>query len=71
MKTNIYFLSHFTQFYLEWEIFQTKIIEKIKHTSYVQLLFSKIAPFWDNVEKYCRAGQAADDKAHAYCMLDT
>jgi len=24
------------------------------------------------VEKYCRAGQATDDKmAHAHCMLDT
>jgi len=26
----------------------------------------------DNVEKYCRAGQATDDNmAHAHCMLDT
>ena len=46
MKTNIsFFLSHLAQFYLEWEIFHTKIIEKIKHTSYVQLAFSKIVPF--------------------------
>ena len=34
--------------------------------------FSKIMPFCDNVEKYCRAGQAKDDNmAHAHCMLDT
>ena len=27
---------------------------------------------WDNVEKYCRAGQATDgNMVHAYCMLDT
>jgi len=26
---------------------------------------------WDNVEKYCRAGQATcDNMAHAHCMLD-
>jgi len=27
---------------------------------------------WDNVEKYCRAGQAiGDNMAHALCMLDS
>jgi hypothetical protein len=27
---------------------------------------------WDNVEKYCRAGQATDgNMVHAHCMLDT
>jgi hypothetical protein len=27
---------------------------------------------WDNVEKYCRAGQATDDNmAHVHCMLDS
>jgi hypothetical protein len=32
----------------------------------------KIAPLRNNVEKYCRAGQATDDNmAHAHCMLDT
>jgi len=31
----------------------------------------KSCRLWDNVEKYCRAGQAADDNmAHAHCMLD-
>jgi hypothetical protein len=30
----------------------------------------KSCSLWDNVEKYCRAGQATDDSmAHAYCML--
>jgi hypothetical protein len=29
-------------------------------------------PFLDNVQKYCRAGQATvDNMAHAHCMLDT
>jgi len=27
---------------------------------------------WDNVEKFCRAGQATgDNMAHAHCMFDT
>jgi len=26
---------------------------------------------WDNVQKYCKAGEATDDNmAHAHCMLD-
>jgi hypothetical protein len=32
----------------------------------------KLVLLWDNVEKYCGAGQASDDNmAHAHCMLDT
>jgi hypothetical protein len=30
MKTNIHFWLHLTHFFLEWEVFQTKVIEKIK-----------------------------------------
>jgi len=34
--------------------------------------FRKSYRLWDNVEKYCRAGQATDDNmAHAHCMLYT
>jgi len=30
MTNNINFLSYFVQFFLEWEMFQTKVVEKIK-----------------------------------------
>ena len=30
MKTNIQFLSYLSHFFLEWEMFQTKVLEKIK-----------------------------------------
>ena len=30
MKTNIHFLLYFTHFYLEWEMFRVKFVEKIK-----------------------------------------
>ena len=36
MKTNIYFWSYLAQFFLEREMFQTKIIEKIKTQFEVQ-----------------------------------
>ena len=34
--------------------------------------FQKSCHIRDNVEKYCRVGQTADDNmTHAHCMLDT
>ena len=74
MKTNIHFWSYLAQFFLEWEMFQTKVVQKIRtHISdWITFFFRKSCCLWDNVEKYCRAGQATDDSiAHAHCMLDT
>ena len=72
ITTNIHFVSYLAHFLLEWEMVQTKIVDKIKtHILCSSNFFSKIMP-WDNVEKYCRVGQAANDNtAHAQCMLDT
>jgi len=54
-------------------MFQTKVVEKIKtHILCSVTYFGKSCHSWDNVEKYCRAGQATDENtAHAHCMLDT
>jgi len=43
-----------------------KVVEKaITHS------FRKSCRLWDNVQKYCWAGQVTDDnKAHAHCILD-
>ena len=59
MKTNIHFWSYLAQFFLEWEMFQTKVVEKIKtHISYSIALFRKSSRLWVNVEKkYGTAGQ--------------
>jgi len=68
MKTNVHFWSYLTQFFLEWEMFQTNILETIK----AHIAFS-INFFFENsaVEKYCREGQATDNNmAHVHCMLD-
>jgi len=44
----------------------------IKKKSSVSFFLRKSCRVWDNVEKYCRAGQSTDDDnmAHAHCMLD-
>ena len=72
MKTNKHFLSYLSQFFLEWEMFQTKVVEKRKtHILYSVTFFRKSYHSWENVEKYCRAGRAKDDSmAQAHCMLD-
>jgi hypothetical protein len=58
-KNEYIFLQYLAQFFLEWEMFQTKFAAT----------FSKIVPgFWDNVKKYGRDGQATDeDIAHEHC----
>ena len=73
MKANVNFWSYLAYFFLEWEMFQTKVVEKINtHILCSVAVFRKSYRLWDNVEKYCRSGQATDDNmAHAYCMLDT
>jgi hypothetical protein len=73
MKANLHFLLYFAHFFLEGELFQTEIVEKIKIRILCCLtfFFSKILPFMRYVEKYCRAGQATNDyMAHAPCILD-
>jgi len=50
MKTNIYMyiyiLSYLAQFHLEWEMFETKVVEKFKtHILYLVTFFSKIVSF--------------------------
>jgi hypothetical protein len=56
------------------EKYFTKICRETQNTYLMFNNFfpSKIVHWWDNVEKYCGAGQATDDNmAHAHCVLDT
>jgi hypothetical protein len=64
--TNIHVWSHLAQFFSEWEMFQTTVVEeilyrKLKHTFYVQFFFRKSFRLWDNGAQHRRAGQATDD----------
>ena len=67
------FLSYLAQFFLEWEMFRKKVVEKIKtHILRSITFFRTSRRLWDNMEKYFRTRQATDDNmAHALWMLDT
>ena len=71
MKTTRYFGSYLIHFFLEWEIFLTKVVEEINtHILSSIIFFLNRAVYAINVEKYCRARQATDDNMmHAHCML--
>jgi len=73
MKTYTHFWSYLAQFFLEWKMFQTKLVEKNTHFMFNNISSPrKSCRLWDNVEKFCRAGQATyDSMAHAHCMLFT
>jgi hypothetical protein len=70
---NLDFLSCLAHSFLEWKMFQTKVVHKIKTHIFTSIYsFRKSCYLWNIVEQYCRAGQATDDNvAHARCMLDT
>jgi hypothetical protein len=72
MKTIIHFWSYLAQFFLEWKMFQTRVVEKIKAYFVVNNFFRNSCRLWDNVEKHRTAGQATGDSmAPTHCMLDT
>ena len=73
METSTHILSYLAHFFLEWEMFQTKSCRENQNIHFVfSNFFQESCRLWDNVEKYCRAGQATDDNmVHAHCMLDT
>jgi len=51
MKTDTNLSSYLAQFFLEWKMFQTKFVKKIKiHISCSFFLVRKSCRFWDNVE---------------------
>jgi len=69
MKTCVDFLTYHAEFFLEWEMFQTKFVEKIKtHILYSVNVFLKSRRLGDNVEKQGTAGQATN--IHFWSYLD-
>jgi hypothetical protein len=62
MKTNINVWSYVAYFFLEWEMFQTKVVEKIKTQFLCSVsLFRKSCRLWNNVEEYSTVGEAIDN----------
>jgi predicted thioredoxin/glutaredoxin len=60
MKTTRHFLLYLPQFFLEWEMSLTKVVEEIKTPILHSLLFSQIVYLWDNVENVLYIWQATD-----------
>jgi hypothetical protein len=52
VKASVYFLSYLPKFFLEWEMFQTAVMEKVKDTLCVQQIVSENPAFheimWTN-----------------------
>jgi hypothetical protein len=72
MKVCVHLCQYDAEFSLEWEMFQTKVVEKIKtHILCSVIFFKKSCRLWDNVEKYGRARQATHDNTeHAlWCWI--
>ena len=51
-------LWYLAEYFLDWEILQTKVVEKIETHFMYNNFFWKLYYLWDNVEKYGKAEQA-------------
>jgi hypothetical protein len=56
MKTYVNLWQCLPQFFLEWEMFHTNVVEKIRTQCVFNYFFWKSCRLWDNVEKYCKNG---------------
>ena len=70
MKAFSHLWKYLTELFLEWEILQIEVVEKIKtHVLCSVTFFRKSFLLWDNVEKCGGAREAADDIMAASRML--
>jgi hypothetical protein len=62
MQTDIHLWSHLAELLLEWEMFQTEVVQKIKTNILCSITFSrKLCRLWDIVENCRWPGQTTDD----------
>jgi hypothetical protein len=72
MKASSHLWQYVAKFFLEQEMFEIIVSEKIKiHISYSVHFSRKWCRLRDNLEKYGGSREAADNMAHARCMLHT
>ena len=53
IQTNVHLWSYLSEFFLEWEIFQRKVVEKIGTHICIQKLFAKIVPLMTECGQIC------------------
>ena len=51
METSTHFLSYLAQLFLEWEMFQTKVVEKIKTHILCSATFFENRPVYEIIRK--------------------
>jgi hypothetical protein len=62
VKTDVHLWQYLAEFFLQWEMFQTKVVEKIKTHILCSITFlRKSCRLWDNLWKFGKAGQVTDD----------
>jgi len=62
IKTCVHVWNYLAEFFLEWEIFLTKIVELISHSlCSITFFFQKSCHMWSNVEKCGTARKASND----------
>ena len=67
MKTSTHFGAYLVQFFIEWEMLQKQVLEKINNTILCPKLFFRMSyRLWDNVEKYRRLRRTTD--VHIYAL---
>ena len=71
MKSFSHVSQYLAEFFVEWEVFKTNIVEKTKPRILCSVtFFRKLCRLWDNVEKCRRAREAAHDNMAARRMPD-
>jgi hypothetical protein len=75
MTTNAHLWPYLAHFFLEWEMFQTTVVEKIKTIILCSITFFWTSfRLWDNMEKFGRARQMTwgylYNASHAHCVMD-
>ena len=62
MKTFVHLWQYVAEFFLQWEMFQTKVVAKIKTHVLSSIICSrKSCRLYDNVETYGKARQVTDN----------
>jgi hypothetical protein len=75
VKTFSHLWQHLAKFFLEWEIFETKVCRENQNTFFMfNNFFRELHWVWDNVKKYGGASGATNDitmwQVHTSCLLD-
>ena len=67
MKTYVHLWQYLAEFFSEWEMLQTKVVEKIK----THILCTITPPPTENRSGYEMKNMVQQEKVHVPCILDT